>query len=148
MRRTMLLGIALLGLAPTVGGCDVLTALLQATSVTVSLVNNGDFRVDVTLIYDNDQDTLDFLLEETGTTLDFTVEAGETVSFTRSCDDLQAILIEDADLRVLSGVGPETNSDLLRDGDEFGCGDTIVFTFDHSDLILDFDVTVSVTESS
>ena len=34
--------------------------------------------------------------------------------------------------------------DVLRDGDDFSCGDTIVFTFDHSGILVDFDVTVSI----
>ena len=34
--------------------------------------------------------------------------------------------------------------DVLRDGDDFRCGDTFVFTFDHSLVLVDFDVSVSV----
>ena len=68
----------------------------------------------------------------------------DTRSFTQSCDDLQAIMIEDADLQIIGGIGPEANTDVLRDGDDFGCGDTIVFTFDHSDLIFDFEIEVDV----
>ena len=35
-------------------------------------------------------------------------------------------------------------TDVLRDGDEFGCGDTITFTFDHSDALFDFFITVEI----
>ncbi|MCH7884473.1 MAG: hypothetical protein IIC01_04415, partial [Planctomycetes bacterium] len=51
---------------------------------------------------------------------------------------------DDADLLILGDIGPEANSDVLRDGDDFSCGDTIVFTFDHSGILVDFDVIVSV----
>jgi len=47
-------------------------------------------------------------------------------------------------LLIIGGLGPETNSDVLRDNTDFSCSDTIVFTFDHTDALLDFDVTSSV----
>jgi len=129
-----------------VAGCDALTALLgnlQPNLVTVELVNNGDFPVEGTLFYDNDQDTIEEILVETGTERAFTLAAGGRSSFSVNCDDLQAIIIDNASLQIVGDVGPEANTDVLRDGDEFGCGDTIVFTFDHSNAILDFDVTVT-----
>ena len=38
------------------------------------------------------------------------VAAGESVSVSRDCDELQAIVVNDADLKVLGGVGPEHGS--------------------------------------
>jgi len=54
--------------------------------------------------------------------------------FSKDCDNLQAIIISDADLEVVG----EEDTGTLRDGDDFGCGDTIIFTFD----LIDFDITV------
>jgi len=72
------------------------------------------------------------------------VAAGGVYPLSRNCDDLQAVVIEDADLRIIGGIGPETDSDVLRDGDEFGCGDTVTFTFTSSDLGTNFEVTPTV----
>lgn len=136
--------------AITASGCDALQQIIDViggtSMTTVELRNDGEFPVEVILFYDDDQETLDGVIQETGTQRDIVVAAGTTESFSRPCDDLQAIIIDDADLRVIGQVGPETSSDLLRDGDDFGCGDTIVFTFTHSALLVDFDVAVTVQE--
>jgi len=130
-----------------VAGCDALPALLgtlQPNLVTVELVNNSsDFAVEGTLFYDNDQYTIEGILVETGTERTFTLAAGRRSSFSVHCDDLQAIIIHNASLQIVGDVGPEANTNVLRDGDDFGCGDTIVFTFDHSDVLVDFDVNVT-----
>ena len=125
-------------------GCDAVSDLLSPSRITVSLVNNGEFDVQARFFISEDQNTLEALLTELGDELNFTVPAGETTTFTRDCDDLQAIILDDAELRVLGAIGPEASTDVLRDGDDFGCGDSIVFTFDHSDVLLDFDVAVAV----
>jgi len=130
-----------------VAGCDALVFLLPST-VTVRLVNNGDFSVDGELYYDDDQDTIDTLLREVGTRVDFDVAAGETYTFARRCEDLQAIFIDDADLRVIVGISPDDDTEVLRDGTGFSCGDTITYTFDHSELIIDFRISTSVTPTS
>ena len=125
------------GAVGTVGG------LLGPTRTSVELVNNGDFPVDVRLFFDNDQLLLEEVLTELGNERTFLIQPGQSSSFSADCDDLQAIVIEDADLQVLGGAGPEDATDVLRDGDDFGCGDTIVFTFDHTDTIFDFSISVS-----
>ncbi len=139
-----------------VAGCDVLTLLLPST-VTVSLVNNGSFSVDGELYYDEDESALDAIdsingldnfLREFGTRVEFDVAPGATSTFTRSCDDLQAIFIDDADLRVLVGLSPDDDTDVLREGTDFSCGDTITYTFDHSQFLIDFRITTSVTSTS
>jgi hypothetical protein len=128
-----------------VAGCDALIGLLPTAQTRVELVNNGDFPVEVELFYDNEQDIPESLLTtDAGTRVVFNVGVGETSSFSRDCDDLQAIIVSDADLLIIGGIGPEASSNVLRDGDDFGCGDTIVFTFDHSNLLVDFDVSSSV----
>lgn len=126
-------------------GCDALNIILDPR-VTVTLVNASDYPVDVTMFVSDDQEILESLLvdEGVGEKLLYTLAAGQTVSFSRPCDELQAMIIEQAELNVALGLGPEANTDVLRDGDDFSCGDEVVFTFDHSAQILDFDVTVTV----
>ena len=134
--------IVLLGLS--LAGCDSLDGvldLLQPTSTKVTLANNTEASVDGTLLYHDEQDVPELLLSEVGTEFDFDLEPGDLTTFSLDCDDLQAVQIEDADLRLLFGIGPETSSDVLRDGDDFGCGDEIVFTFTS---LPEFDVNITV----
>jgi hypothetical protein len=125
-------------------GCEALVGLLEPTSVTVSLVNTSEYDVDVKVLISDEQDIPEFMFDEVADELEYIVPAGNVVTFARPCEDLQAIMIDDADLLVLGGLGPETSTDVLRDGDEFSCGSTIVFTFLHSDNLLDFRVTTQV----
>lgn len=127
-------------------GCDFLVGLLQPSTTSVRLVNNGDFDVEATLYYDDDQELPRDVLTEIGTRMDLTIAPGETTSFTRDCDALQAIVIDNASLNVVGQVGPEADTNVLRDGDDFGCGDTIVFTFDHGPVLVDFDISVAVQQ--
>ena len=140
--------LALLAICPVVSGCDALTELFEADTVTVALVNNSSLGLDVEVeIYISDQQEIpELLLTELGTKLEYTIEAGETVTFSRSCDDLQAIVVSNAELQIVGDIGPATNSDVLRDGDDFSCGDTVVFTFDHSIVLIEFDVTATLEE--
>jgi len=135
---TLLMGIA---------GCDALIGFLQPRTVTIRLVNNSDFDVDVEMYTHDEQNVAEFLITEVGDRIDRTVSAGEATTILGDCDDVQAIIIEDADLLAVGGLGPEANTDVIRDGSDFGCGDTVTFTFDHSALITDFDVSVDVTPS-
>ncbi|GMU36603.1 MAG: hypothetical protein KJ057_08460 [Phycisphaerae bacterium] len=127
------------------GGCGLVDVFLP-TQVTVRLVNNSDFPVELTMFISDEQDIPEALLtsDEFAEELTFTIAAGATQSFTRDCEALQAMIIDDADLDVALGLGPETRSEVQRDGDDFSCGDIVTFTFDHSAQIVDFDVTVSV----
>ncbi len=125
-------------------GCDALAGFLRPNKTSVVLVNSSDFDVEVELYYDDDQNILEFLLTEIGEEMTLTLGAGEQSTLLRDCDDLQAIIIEDADLLLIGQLGPEVKTDVLRDGDEFGCGDTITFTFDHSDALFDFFITVEI----
>jgi hypothetical protein len=123
-------------------GCDAINFVFGPVLVTVELVNNSDFPVEVRLFYDDEDDIPDFLLTETNER-NFNLDPGETEQFTRSCDDLRAIMIDKAELQVI-GVSPDADTGVLRDGDDFECGDTIVFTFDHGPLLIDFDIDVDV----
>ncbi len=132
---------AFLALVP---GCDSLIGLVAPNTTSVRLVNNGDFAIEVVLYIDDRQEIPRALLTELGTRMAFRIAPGERTTFSRDCDDLQAVVIDDADLQVIGQVGPEADTGVLRDGDDFRCGDTVVFTFDHSLLLVDFDVSVSV----
>ena len=102
--------IVLLGLS--LAGCDSLEGvldLLQPTSTKVTLANNTEASVDGTLLYHDEQDVPEFLLSDVGTEFDFDLEPGGLTTFSLDCDDLQAVQIEDADLRLLFGIGPETH---------------------------------------
>jgi hypothetical protein len=132
--------LALLAMAP---GCNALINVLSPNRVTVRLINNSDFSVDGELYTDDEQNIPRSLLIEFGDERTFDLAPGTMQTFSMSCDDLQAIVIADADLRVATGISPETSSSVLRDGDDFRCGDTITFTFAHSALLVDFDVFVN-----
>jgi hypothetical protein len=128
------------------GGCDSLSLPILTDQVRVVLVNDGDYDVNVVLYYDNEQGISESNLRDHGTRLEYTVADGDSVSFLRNCADLQAIMIDEARLQVLGDLGPQTSTDVLRDGDDFDCRETITFTFDHSGLLLDFGVTVDVSQ--
>lgn len=142
--RVSVAAIAALSLFPLAQGCGALIGLLSPDTTRVRLLNNGAFDVDIVLYIDDDQEIPGDLLTEVGTRLEYTVPPGETRTFSRDCDALQAIVIDDADLAVVGQVGPNAETEVLRDGDDFGCGDTIEFTFDHSAVLVDFDISVAV----
>ncbi len=128
----------------SVAGCDALLNPLGLDIVTVKVVNNGDFPIVVEIYYADEQLIPEALLTSTGTRVDLTIQPGQTETFTRACDDLQAIIVNDADLQVIGGLGFETRGSVLRDGTDFNCRDTITFTFDHGILLLDFAMTATV----
>lgn len=129
-------------------GCDTLLSLLQPSTVRVELRNNGDYVVDVTLYYGESQSAPRDVLTTLGTQVEYSISPGETAAFSRDCDDLRAIVIDEASLRVIGQAGPSTDGDVLRDDDDFDCGDTIVFTFDHGPLLVDFAVQTSVEQGA
>lgn len=125
----------------------LLTAGCPINSLTtVNLVNEGNFAVDVTIYIHDDQLVPDALIDDLGTELNYVVAAGETVTFVRPCDDLQAIKIGDADLRVIAGIGPDANTRTYRDGSDFGCGDALTFTFTHNLLATTLNVEFSKSD--
>lgn len=131
--------------AVVIAGCDA----VAPSNVTVVLKNNGNFDVDARVIIDDEQAVPEFLIKTVGEEIAMTIPAGESRTFSRSCEELQAIMIDQADLRIAgTGIGPETDSDLLRDGDDFNCGDTITFTFAHDAFTTNFRVTPSISEST
>lgn len=130
--------------AVAVPGCDVIDAL-GPTEVTVTLVNDGDFPVEVRIYISDDQNVLQTFIDDLGDERTFTLAAGESMQFAEDCDDLQAIIIDEADLQ-LGGIdfGPNANTQVYRDGSDFGCGDQLTFTFSHAAVPLDLDIGFSV----
>lgn len=139
------LGAGLCMVAPLLAGCEFLVGLLTPRTTHVRLVNNSDFQVTVRIFVDDDQNVLSDLIDDQGTELTFILTPGEVENFTRDCDALQAIVVDNAELNVVGQIGPEAGTSVLRDGSDFSCGDRIIFTFDHSAILTDFRVSVSVT---
>ena len=73
--RTMI-GACLTGVALfPVCGCDALLGLVEPQT-TVRLVNDSDFAVEGELFYDDEDDTIEEILEENGTRRQFAIAAG------------------------------------------------------------------------
>ena len=128
-------------------GCDALLDIVLPSTVTVSFVNESpNFSVEVEFIFDDEDDIPEFVLRALDPDLDLLL--GPNVTDTRSfdCDDLQAMIIDRAELQA-APFGPDTDTDVLRIDDDYECGDEIIFTFAHTLLLLDFDVSTQVRES-
>lgn len=126
-------------------GCDS----LAPSTVEVELVNSGNYPVSAKLYIAQDQEIPEFLLTSVGEELDYSIPAGETVTVVRDCSDVQAIIVDEADLELLgSAFSQTTGSEILRDGTDYGCGDRIRFTFTHAVLGTSFRVTPSIEEST
>jgi hypothetical protein len=131
----------------TVAGCGALGFLeniLGSNSVTVRLVNNSDqFNVDVQVRYgDENLETKD-LIKALGEEVNRTLSPGESSVFTRDCDELESIFIDEAELQAPLLTLKE-DTDVIVDGDNFRCGDTIVYTFTHSEVIIDFNILTAI----
>jgi len=115
--------------------CDSLPGLIDLflpTTTSVRLVNNTGFTVEGTLYYGDQQDMPEVMLtnDVLATELDFTLAVGaDRVILTESCEGLQAIIIDKAELLLFPGISPDTDTSVLRDSEDFICGDEIVFTF-------------------
>jgi hypothetical protein len=116
------------------------------SQTTVILDNRTPFEVDVELYYDENQNILEDLIDDLGTRMTFTLAANETQTFSLPCEDLQAIRITDADMNILLGVGPEAETGLYHEPDDFTCGDTLTFTFTADQLGTDLDISFSQQE--
>ncbi|MCC6360434.1 MAG: hypothetical protein IT450_16970 [Phycisphaerales bacterium] len=138
MKRALL---PLLSLAALLaGGCP-----FGASLTTVALKNSTAFPVEVRVRYGANQNVLADILEEAGTEVVQTVPANSTVTFSRDCEELQAIMIENADLQIIGGIGPSQNTGVYRDGSDFGCGDTLTFTFSTSNFLTELEINFAAT---
>ncbi|MBP7937139.1 MAG: hypothetical protein KA354_21045 [Phycisphaerae bacterium] len=140
MRRNPLFLLGLAALLCMGNGCPI---SISPDTTSVRLVNNTAFPVEVRLYYAAQQNILESLLEAIGTEYEATIAPGTTASFSRDCEELQAIFIENAKLVVVGDVGPSTDTDVYRDGTDFGCGDTLTFTFTQPALPTEINVSFS-----
>ncbi|RMF73922.1 MAG: hypothetical protein D6744_15105 [Planctomycetota bacterium] len=124
----------------SLAGCP----LVGVPITTVVLDNQATFPVEVVMYVGPDQNVLRDVLTAFGEEITVTVPAGATRVIRRNCDELQAVVIDNAKLLVLGGIGPEEDTQVLRDGSDFGCGDTIRFTFTDSALFTNLDISTSI----
>jgi hypothetical protein len=114
--------------------CDSLgdlTNILNPSRTTVRLENHSDtFDVHVVLYYGDDQNVLEAVLINLGTRREFTIAPNDFEQFSLDCDGLQAVMIDNAELQVIGSIGPGDDTGVYRDGSDFNCRDTLVFTFD------------------
>jgi hypothetical protein len=138
---------ALAGLLLVTASCDSLgglTDVLNPRKTTVRLENNSDtFDVHVVLYYGDDQNVLEALFTNVGTRREFTIAPNDVEQFSLDCDALQAIMIDKAELQVIGSIGPEDGTGVYRDGSDFNCRDTLVFTFDGQLLPPDLNISFS-----
>ena len=137
LRRFTFVGLA--GVLTGVVGCEALVGLISPNSVTVRLVNTTLFPVEAKIRF-SDQEDVGLILPTEWEEVEETIAPGASWSFTERCEDLQAITIADADLRLIGGIGPEDDTRVYLDGEDFDCGDVIVFTFTYENLDFDIDV--------
>ena len=135
--------VVLLSALPLMGACDLMR-LIQGDVVFVNLINDGAYPVSVELRISGNQYELQGVLEEFGDEINYTVGPGEMVSFMKSCDDLQAIMVANAELSLAGEIGPSNSTDILRDGGDFGCGDIITYTFDHPALPTNLEISEDI----
>lgn len=125
-------------------GCDALLDFVLPSTVSVSFVNESpDFDVEVAFIFDDEDDIPEFVLRQLEPDLELLIGPGDSESRSFDCDDLQAMIIDRAELQA-APFGPDSDTDVLRIDDDYECGDEIVFTFTHTALIVDFDVSIQV----
>jgi hypothetical protein len=144
--NTFVRGMASLILVSLIGGCEGfdLGGLLGSSRVTVELVNNGNLPVEVEIYIADEQLIPEALLTSAGDQIEITVGPDSTERFSRDCDELQALIIEEARVMIAGLPGPGDDTEVLRDGDDFGCGDTITFTFDYLPVPIALDISQSV----
>lgn len=133
-----------LTIASGCGAVGLLSNLLGANRVTVRLINNStQYDVDVELRYGDENLEFKDLLKALGERIDRNLAPGETAEFSRDCDELESIFIDEAALNApLLNIKDDT--DVLTDGNNFSCGDTIVYSFSHSAILIDFNISTSV----
>lgn len=100
---------------------------------TVELVNDSQSQIEVQLFIDDDQLIAEEVLEETNPEVDLVLDPGEVYSYSRNCEEIQAVLVH-GDARIIGGIGPSSRTNVLRDGDDFGCGSLLEFSFRVEDL--------------
>lgn len=125
---------------------SLLAGCFGPSETEVQLLNQTEFPVEVRLFYGDDQNLPEELLEAIGTEVTVTVNPGGSFTFSRDCEELQALFIEDAEIRVAPGISPDAATDVFREPDDFGCGDTLSFAFTANATNTDLDITFANIE--
>lgn len=146
MKRTKFAVFGLLAAFPVLSGqsCGDLADLFGPGTV-VTLVNNADDDVRVTIAYSSDATISESNLRSSGTEIEITVPDGESRSFRRSCLSMGAVMVESAQLELIGEFGPITDSEVIRRGQgspSLLCPGILTFTFD-SDNAFDLSVTAN-----
>lgn len=120
-------------------GCDS----LELSQIIVVLENDADFPVTVDIYFSDQQGISKSQLISDGQNRSFTIDEGESEIFFLSCDEAMALLA-DAELQGPVGIEPNDDTAVLRDSDDFNCLERITFTFEHSFILVDFNIAVNV----
>lgn len=131
--------VVLLSAALSAGGCGNLGGVLDALgissdTVTLKLVNETAFRVEPEVFVTDTDLGLDLITEELVTLginrLDVDdLSPGDSVTRTFDCDEIEAVMASDAELKTGLGISPDADSDLFVQGEQFECGDTVTVRY-------------------
>lgn len=110
-------------------GCGWINpSLLPEQSVDMQIRNATDHSVTFTL-YIGDDDLTERDLKDEGEQVSSYLFPGEQTLIRRSCRDVQSILLEaKMDIvDIIAGFGPHADSGVIRDDEDFDCGETVWF---------------------
>lgn len=137
MLKSILFATALALSVLAAGGCPI------SRNTTAELVNDTGADLHVRVFYDSEQNIPEDLIDDAGREAEFDLAPGETRTFSRDCDELQAIVVK-GELNLIGNFGPEETTRIFRDGDDFGCGDVLVFRFTQNALGTDLEISVTL----
>ena len=129
-------------------GCDVVESLWEVVgpnTVRVVLVNTTESDVDPQMFVNEEEDLLEFLLDNDLNRFaeGVILEPGDVEVFTFDCDDIGIVGSVDAELLFAPLISPDSSNDpILRQGEDFECGDEV--RFDFTGGLSDFHVSASV----
>ena len=143
MRKNRIIGLTPIGLILTIAGCGFGLDIFLPSTVTITFVNGiADFEIEGTVVFDNRQAFIKEDLVGFGEERSFVIDGGGSISLAPlNCSDVESLVLDRAELLVIGDIGPSTDSEILRIGEDFDCGNEIVFTFTGS--ILDLVVTTA-----
>lgn len=111
---------------------DVVVVAPPLRVVTVQYVNDADADVLTSLLYMSDDDKDKDDLQEDGRQIDTLTPKGETKQIVLDCDEAGSLAIDRAKLLLIGDIGPTADTDDLHIDHDYGCGDTITFTYYNS----------------
>ena len=97
--------------------------------MTIRYVNAADADVAVSLLSLNDDDEDEDDLRDDGRETDTLVAFGEEQDIVLGCDRAGSLMIDNAQLLLVAGIGPSAGTDALHMGDDYECGDVVTVEF-------------------